>query len=66
MLWWGASVHAGSVAAADPVKKYAWQRQPPKSIERRSQLRQGSGIHPSPRNALSASDSRQISPSDRA
>ena len=39
----------GSVAVTSPVIRNAWQRQPPKSISRRSQLRQGSGIQSVPR-----------------
>ena len=39
-----------SVRDASPVRAKAWQRQPPQSISRRSQERQGSGIHSSPRN----------------
>jgi hypothetical protein len=45
----GASEHAGSVAVESPVSSRAWQRQPPKSRWRRSQLRHGSGIQSSPR-----------------
>ncbi len=52
---------AGSVAAASPAIAIAWQRQPPQSISRRSQLRQGSCIQSVPRNALKAGESRQIS-----
>ena len=40
--WWGERSQAGSVAAASPRTASAWQRQPPKSISRRSQDRQGS------------------------
>src|SRR5439155_23282647 len=61
----GESSHAGSVTVASPVSKAAWQRQPPKSISRKSQLRQGSGIHAVPRKRLKASDSLQIHLSGR-
>src|SRR5438105_13175771 len=61
----GVSVQTGSVLAASPVSKAAWQRQPPKSISRWGQLRQGSGIHSVPRKRLKLSDSRQIQASDR-
>src|SRR5579864_5340784 len=60
----GASEHVGSVAAGLPVSRKAWQRQPPKSSPRLSQLRQGSGIHSSPRNLRNDSDSCQIHSSD--
>ena len=43
--WNGDRPQAGSVAAASPRMAKAWQRQPPQSISRRSQERQGSGIH---------------------
>src|ERR1700735_4672526 len=56
----GASEHAGSVTRASPVSRKAWQRQPPKSSVRRSQLRQGSGIQSSPRNRWNEVDSCQI------
>ena len=45
----GDSVQAGSVLPASPVSAKAWQRQPPKSISRNSQLLQGSFIQPVPR-----------------
>ncbi len=56
----GAREQPGSVALASPVSRRAWQRQPPKSSVRRSQLRQGSGIHDSPRNFWNTPDSCQI------
>ena len=43
------NLHAGSVFAASPVKAMAWQRQPPKSISARGQLRHGSFIQLVPR-----------------
>ena len=58
--WYGDSPHAGSVLAASPVSKAAWQRQPPKSFSRSGQLRHGSRIQPVPRKRLNASDSSQI------
>src|SRR4029077_9802627 len=61
----GENSQAGSVFAAFPVSNAAWQRQPPKSISRGGQLRQGSGIHSVPRNRLKLSDSRQIQSSAR-
>ncbi len=45
----GASAQAGSVFAASPVSRYAWQRQPPKSRVRSGHERHGSRIHASPR-----------------
>src|SRR5882672_3552744 len=60
----GESVQTGSVAAASPARSKAWQRQPPKSCERRSQDLQGSCIQDSPRNFLKASLCSQISRSD--
>ena len=45
----GESEHTGSVAAASCASRNAWQRQPPKSCSRRSQLRQSSGIQSTPR-----------------
>ena len=59
-------IDAGSVAEASPVNAKAWQRQPPKSIARRSQLLHGSGIHASPRYAISAFEELQMSASDRS
>ena len=44
------------MAAASPVKRNAWHRQPPKSISRRSHDRHGSGIHDVPRKRLNASE----------
>src|SRR5436309_15450176 len=61
---YGESEQAGSVTEALPVNNAAWQRHPPKSISRNSQLRQGSGIHSVPRKRLNASDSDQIHPSE--
>src|SRR2546427_441723 len=57
---YGESEQAGSVTEALPVNKAAWQRQPPKSISRNSQLRHGSGIHSVPRKRLNDSESVQI------
>src|SRR5207245_1983826 len=57
---WGESEQTGSVAAASPVTRKAWQRQPPKSWVRRSQVRHGSGIQSSPRNRRNDEDSSQI------
>src|SRR5262249_34541777 len=56
----------GSALAASPVSAKAWQRQPPKSTSRRSQLRQGSRIHEVPRKALKACELFQISASGRS
>jgi hypothetical protein len=50
----------GSVARAAPVSARAWQRQPPKSSNRRGQLAHGSRIQSVPRNALKAGDDCQI------
>src|SRR2546425_9246680 len=61
---WGESEQTGSVAAASPVTRKAWQRQPPKSWVRRSQVRHGSGIQSSPRNRRNDEDSSQIQRSD--
>ena len=44
----------------------AWQRQPPKSIVRSSQVRHGSGIQASPRKARKAGESFQIVASERS
>src|SRR5579862_5232180 len=63
-LWVGASEQTGSVAAASPASRKAWQRHPPKSSVRRSQLRQGSGIHSSPRKRWKLGDSCQIQARD--
>src|ERR671918_1226196 len=60
------SEQAGSVALASPVSANAWQRQPPKSIVLRGQLRHGSAIHSVPRNALNAAPWYQISASGRS
>ena len=46
--------------AASPVSWNAWQRHPPKSSSRRSQVRHGSGIQSVPRNAVITGDSAQI------
>ncbi len=51
---------------ASPVRAKAWQRQPPKSSSRRSQLRQGSGIQSVPRNAVITGESSQIRSSGSA
>jgi hypothetical protein len=48
------------------VSANAWHRQPPKSIALRSQLRHGSAIHASPRNASSAGELAQICASGRS
>src|SRR6516164_4427536 len=56
----GDSAQAGSVLAASPVSAKAWQRQPPKSISRNSQLLHGSFIQPVPRYLLKASEFCQI------
>ena len=50
------------MAAASPVSRSAWQRQPPKSSSWRSsgQVRHGSGIQSVPRKRVNASDSNQI------
>ena len=48
---------------ASPVSAKAWQRQPPKSIWRRAQLRHGSGIQSVPRK-LERGEIRQISPAN--
>ena len=40
--WCGLFAHAGSVRPASPRTANAWQRQPPKSISRRSHVRHGS------------------------
>ncbi len=45
----GDSEQTGSVAAASAARRKAWQRQPPKSKARRSQVLQGSCIQASPR-----------------
>src|SRR5215475_9858299 len=57
----GEREQTGSVAAASPASNKAWQRQPPKSCERRSQDLQGSCIQDSPRNFWKASLASQIS-----
>src|SRR4029450_1669661 len=59
--WSGDSAQAGPARPASPVSGKAWQRQPPQSISRRSQLRQGSAIQSVPRNRLKASDRYQMS-----
>jgi hypothetical protein len=56
----GVSVQTGSGLAASPVSAKAWQRQPPKSTAFRGQVRQGSFIHESPRNAWNPGGSCQI------
>src|SRR6266699_334938 len=65
MAWLGDSSHTGSVAAASPVSWKAWQRQPPKSIAWRGQLRHGSGIQLLPRKRLNMGESFQIQLSER-
>ena len=66
MSWRGDSAQAGSVAPASPASANAWQRQPPKSTCRSSQVRHGAGIQSSPRNARSAGESLQMSASGRS
>src|SRR3982074_474624 len=61
----GDSVQAGSVLPASPVSAKAWQRQPPKSTSLNSQLLQGSGIQPVPRERLKASEFCQIQAIER-
>ena len=65
--WWGENRQTGSVAAASPVSRSAWQRQPPKSSSWRpsGQDRHGSCIQSVPRKRLNASDSCQIHSSER-
>src|SRR5690606_9703614 len=56
--WWcGDSSQTGSAFVGSPVRRYAWQRQPPKSRVLSGQLRHGSFIHASPRNRVDARDS---------
>src|SRR3984957_11374426 len=57
----GERVQTGSVAAASPARSRAWQRQPPKSMVRRSQVLHGACIQDSPRNFWKASLEGQIS-----
>src|ERR1700730_11241123 len=57
----GAREQTGSVAAASPAMSRAWQRQPPKSSSRRSQVLHGSCIQASPRNFWKAAEVSQIS-----
>src|SRR4051794_6295726 len=57
----GESEQTGSVAAGSPANNKAWQRQPPKSMERRSQDLQGSCIQSWPRNFWNAAEFSQIS-----
>ena len=64
MSWSGDRWHTGSVRAASPVSRNAWQRHPPKSISRRPQLRQGSGIQSVPRKRWKSGDSAQIHASE--
>jgi len=59
--WCGDLLHTGSASVASPVIKNAWQRQPPKSLWRSSQVRQGAFIQLSPRKALNALLRCQIS-----
>ena len=49
------------MAAASPVSAKAWQRQPPQSASRRSQLRQGSGIQAVPQGQWEASEALGLS-----
>ena len=44
LAWCGDLLHTGSAWAASPVIRKAWQRQPPKSLWRSSQLLQGGFI----------------------
>ena len=62
LAWCGENRHTGSVAAASPVSRSAWQRQPPKSSSWRpsGHERHGSFIQSVPRKRLNASDSSQI------
>src|SRR6185437_250203 len=62
--WSGDLWQAGSALRASPVRASAWQRQPPQSISRRSQERQGSRIQSVPRKALKAGFECQISASE--
>ena len=64
MPWSGDSAQTGSARLASPAKRKAWQRQPPQSISRRLQLRQGSTIQSVPRNRLNASERYQMSVSE--
>src|SRR6267154_2687824 len=57
----GAKEQTGSVAEASPASSRAWQRQPPKSCSRRSQVLQGPCIQSSPRNFWKAAEVSQIS-----
>src|SRR5260370_19152684 len=58
--WSGDKWHTGSAPLGLPVSAKAWQRQPPQSISRRSQERQGSIIQSVPRKRMKASELRQI------
>ena len=59
--WWcGERLHAGSVLAASPVSRKAWQRQPPKSFSFSEQDPQGSGSQSRPRYLRNSGDSCQI------
>ncbi len=57
----GAREQTGSVEAASPARRKAWQRQPAKSSWRRSHDLQGSCIQSSPRNWRKAEEDSQIS-----
>ena len=57
----GEREQTGSVAAGSPARSRAWQRQPPKSMVRRSQVLQGSCIQDSPRNFSKVAECCQIS-----
>jgi hypothetical protein len=61
MAWSGESVQTGLAGLASPASRKACQRQPPQSISRRSQLRQGSAIQSVPRKRLKASERYQMS-----
>ena len=66
--WCGEKRQTGSVAAASPVRRSAWQRQPPKSSSWRpsGHERHGSCIQSVPRKRVNASDSFQIQSSERS
>ena len=66
--WCGEKRQTGSVAAASPVRRSAWQRQPPQSSSWRpsGHERHGSCIQPVPRKRVNASDSCQIQSSERS
>ena len=64
--WCGENRQTGSVAAASPVRRSAWQRQPPQSSSCRpsGHERHGSCIQSVPRKRVNASDSCQIQSSE--